>query len=554
MFRLILKKAGICFLFLFLIQEAFPQTKGEYVIVFADKPRMENYHPSSFLSQRALERRQRYRIPLTEEDYPVDSLYINSILQSDNSIGLLSKSKWMNYIVVSCDTLLLDNMRQLPFVKQISSLHTVHYEELLPERHFTETVPHFTATIPTTNNDEQVDTEWYGVMYPQIKRHNGHLLHHAGYKGEGMLIALLDCGFYGLHTLPAFEDMLNENRLLYHHDFVKEGFDMFTNNNHGMCVLSTMASHVAGVAVGTAPYADYVILKTEAVSYENIREEYFLVEGLECADSIGADVVNISLGYTVFNDGNTNHTFASLDGLHSVASMAVSLSIEKGMVVSAAAGNEGERDWKYIGMPGDAYNVLCVAAVNSQGEVANFSSRGSSLFRRRQPNIASVGWQTFIQQNNESFSAGNGTSFASPVNAGLAACLRQAFPQKTSHEIIRAILQSCNHVTLPDTLTGYGIPDYWQAYRILEASNLVKKELQIIYPNPVQSTLTIKAYYPNRLFRVEMIDIMGRPLFSSSYEGNDCISLDISSLPGGIYVLKIHSDEGIAVKRISKLN
>jgi hypothetical protein len=548
------KRIGIAILFLFMIQETtISQTVAEYVIVFTDKPHIHSCPSSSFLSQRALERRQRYRIPITDEDYPVDSLYMDSVMRLDAGMQLISKSKWMNYIVVSCDTSLLDDIQNLSFVKQTSLLHLVDYNALMQGKHFTEILP-FEPCIPAKNNDEMVDTAWYGLMFPQIKLHNGHLLHHAGYKGDGMLIAVLDCGYDGLYTLPAFSDLLENNRLLGYYDFVEEGYDMFSYNSHGMHVLSTMASNIASTAVGTAPEAQYVIMKTEALSYETIKEEYFLVEGLECADSTGADVINISLGYTAFNDTTTNHTFSDLNGLHSVASIAISLSVEKGTVVSIAAGNEGERDWKYIGIPGNGYNTLCVAAVNSNGDASAFSSRGSALFNRVKPNIASVGWNTFIQTNDGTVSNGNGTSFSSPVNAGLIACLRQAYPQKTSHEIIQAIFRSCNHVAFPDTVTGYGIPDYWTAYRILEASTHNDDETLIVYPNPVQSMLTIKAYYPNKIYHVEIIDVMGRRLCFLPCNGNDCIHLNLDTLSAGVYILKIHTQEEIITRKLGIRN
>jgi hypothetical protein len=147
---------------------------------------------------------------------------------------------------------------------------------------------------------------------------------------------------------------------------------------------------------------------------------------------------------------------------------------------------------------------------------------------------------------------GSGTSFSSPVNAGLVACLRQAYPQKNSHEIIQAIFQSCNHPFSPDTITGYGIPDYWTAYRILEASTLNNKEILTVYPNPVQSVLSVKAYYPNTIFQIDVIDVVGRILFSLPYNGNDCVHINTSALPANVYILKIYTNEKIVTKKISK--
>jgi subtilisin family serine protease len=328
---------------------------------------------------------------------------------------------------------------------------------------------------------------------------------------------------------------------------------MFSNNTHGMSVLSLMAGKIPYTAVGTAPEAQYVVMKTEANSYEEILEEYFLVAGLECADSLGTDVVNISLGYTGFDSKNTNHTFSDLNGLHSVASITVSMAVEKGMIVSNSAGNEGNKNWKYISIPADAYNVLSVAAINTEGQLADFSSLGSTLCNKIKPNIASAGLDTYVQKANGNIEKGNGTSFSSPVNAGLVACLRQAFPQKTSHEIIKAIFQSCNHVQNPDTLTGYGIPDYWLAFRLLDASVINKKDIVHAYPNPVQSILKIKTFYPYQILKLEIIDAWGRILYGSSYEGNDFLEIDFSSLASGIYILRIHTTDRIAIKKVIKI-
>lgn len=547
---LLLKKMAIVCLFFF-SSKAFSQAPESYVVVFKDKPHYQQYKPSDFLSPRAIENRKRYNISITKEDYPIDTSYIATILKQDISIQLLTQSKWMNYIVISCDSSLLDTIRQFSFVKSASALHTIDYQSLNSGKAFREIVPENIAKIPSLTTFS-VDTTYYGVMYLQIKLHNGHLLHHIGYKGDGVLVALLDAGYGGL-DFPIFENLHHENRIIGHYDFVKENHDMFSNSTHGMSVLSLMAGKIPYTAVGTAPEAQYVIMKTEANSYEEILEEYFLVAGLECADSLGVDVVNISLGYTTFNTANTNHTFSDLDGLHSVASIAVAMAIEKGIIVSNSAGNEGDKNWKYISIPADAYNVLSVAAINTEGQLADFSSLGSASFNSIKPNIASVGLDTYVQKANGNIEKGNGTSFSSPVNAGLVACLRQAFPLKTSHEIIKAIFQSCSHVQTPDTLTGYGIPDYWLAFKLLDASAVNKKDIVHTYPNPVQSMLKIKTFYPHQIVKLEIIDVWGRVFHCSSYEGNDFIEVNVSFLTSGIYVLRIHTTDGIAVKKVIKI-
>ena len=536
---------------LLLHQDAVSQVSSAYVVIFKDKPHYEQYKPSSFLSPRAIANRERHRIPIIKEDYPVDTSYIAAVLRQDTNIRLLTQSKWMNYIVISCDSSSLENVGLLPFVKDISFLHTVNYQELLSDNTFKEIVPQ-KINIQQSANQFSIDTAYYGVMYQQIKLHNGHYLHHAGYKGEGMLIALLDAGYEGVHSFPIFEQLHTENRIIGHYDFVCEGYDIFSGSTHGMSVLSLMGGNIPYTAVGTAPEAQYVLIKTEANRYEEIIEEYFLVAGLECADSLGVDVVNISLGYTTFDTKSTNHSFFDLDGLHSVASIAAGLAVRKGLLISNAAGNEGNKSWHYFSIPSDAYNVLSVAAVNVDGKLADFSSRGSVCFDKVKPNIASVGWETYVQLRNGNIDKGNGTSFSSPVNAGLVACLRQAFPEKTNYNIIEAIMQSCHRANMPDTLAGYGIPDYWLAYRLLEASMNNTENIINIYPNPVHSLLTLSAYYPHNISKIMIFNMFGQLVHTFSYENSGVIEIDISSYVAGVYIFQIHTSKGIIIKKVIK--
>ena len=61
---------------------------------------------------------------------------------------------------------------------------------------------------------------------------------------------------------------------------------------------------------------------------------------------------------------------------------------------------------------------------------------------------------------------GNGTSFACPIIAGMAACLWSALPDASNIEIRERIIQSANQYDLPNNQYGYGIPDAWKAYNI----------------------------------------------------------------------------------------
>jgi subtilisin family serine protease len=129
-------------------------------------------------------------------------------------------------------------------------------------------------------------------------------------------------------------------------------------------------------------------------------------------------------------------------------------------------GNDGNKAWHYLSTPADADSILSVGAVNSQGEIATFSSYGPSADGRVKPEVCAMGEGTsLIDVNNGSVFTGNGTSFACPLIAGMAASLWSALPEASNMEIREMILRSADRYTQPNEQYGYGIPNAWQAYR-----------------------------------------------------------------------------------------
>ena len=111
--------------------------------------------------------------------------------------------------------------------------------------------------------------------------------------------------------------------------------------------------------------------------------------------------------------------------------------------------------------------MLTVGAVNIAGEIGSFSSYGPSADGRIKPEVCAVGVQTTLIRPDGYIIRGNGTSFATPLMAGFAACLWSALPDENAMQIRERIIRSANHYTSPDILnnhSGYGIPDAWKAY------------------------------------------------------------------------------------------
>ncbi|OQX96977.1 MAG: hypothetical protein B6I20_13640, partial [Bacteroidetes bacterium 4572_117] len=351
-----------------------------YLINLADKNNtpysLDN--PGAFLSERAIQRRLKQNIPYNENDLPVNPVYLGEL----KALGLkiVNVSKWMNSLTVySKDTLLLDTLDKIPFVKSIGINKKTYVKNMDTDK----------LQIPIkaekTNDFDSADYYFYGNSFRQIEMLEGHHLHKEGFRGEGMLIAVLDAGFFKVDELPAFDSIRENNQIVGVYDFVDNDTEVYDASSHGMKVLSTMAGNIPGALVGTAPKAKYLLLRTEQGASEYIIEEHNWVVAAEYADSLGVDMINSSLGYNDFDDNNQDHVYADMDGNTTMISIAADIAASKGILVVTSAGNEGFSDWKYISAPADADSVLSIGAVAPDETIAYFSSRGPTFDKRIKP-------------------------------------------------------------------------------------------------------------------------------------------------------------------------
>lgn len=430
-----------------------------YVVNFTDKNN-NGYSlekPEAFLSQRAIERRQRYNISLTEQDLPVTQAYVDSL----KNIGfeIFAVSKWFNHAVVYTeDSTLAEKIADLSFVKAeptLSEIVEIH-DSIKFER----------KKIKVKKENETVFD--YGSGEKQIGMLKGHYLHNRNYQGQGMRIAVLDAGFYKADELPAFDSAFANNQIVAYKDCVTRDGEVFSDGSHGMQVLSTIAAFTPGKLVGTAPKAEYVLVRTEDGDSEYMVEEYYWITGAEYADSIGAQVINTSLGYTEYDDNLNNHSYENLDGKTAPISIASAIAASKGLLLVTSAGNEGSDPWHHISAPADAPGVLTVGSVTSSGKLSGFSSRGPSADGRVKPDVVALGSFAFVQGTGGNVTFSFGTSFSGPIMTGAVTCLWQAFPEFTAQEIMQAVRISAHQYDKPDNDYGYGIPDLAYAYEYLK--------------------------------------------------------------------------------------
>ncbi|MBK6628051.1 MAG: S8 family serine peptidase [Flavobacteriales bacterium] len=497
--------------------------------------------PGTFLGPRAVERRVRQGIPLDSLDLPVDPAFVFA-LQQAGDLQVLGTSRWQNSATIrSTDTLALDTLDRLPFVRAIRCMHDGRPR---PARDG--------AKYPAVmkNSVDAVDESTYGQGFRQLSMLNGHLLHRAGATGRGMVLGVLDSGFDGVDELPAFAALRDRQGIVLAADLVQADGDVYDDHWHGRSVLSVIAGDLPGRFLGVAPEVDVALVRTEDADNEFIVEEDHWVRGAELLDSLGCDVLNTSLGYTTFDDSTQDHSVDDLDGRTTRISIAAGVAARKGMVVVNSAGNSGESAWYRISPPADAEGILAVGAVGLERQSAPFSGHGPSADGRVKPDVCAVGWQaTGLDVDGTSLARINGTSFSGPIVAGLACCLWQLHPERTAVEITDAIRQSASQALRPDIDLGYGIPDLWRAHLLLKGEDLTGLRHEAVlelFPMPFNDGFTAGLYTgeADRLV-LELFDALGRlvwrltePVEPGTYRQLAIADPQLAGLPDGIYHLR----------------
>ncbi len=554
-------------------QSVFCQSSAQKLVVFFKDKNNSTFQidqPEEYLSKAAIARRTRQHIQIDSNDIPVNSNYLDSITETGAII--LNHSRWFNSATIfTSDSLVLQKINAFPFVKQLKPVAKYKTgKNNLTSNAFDKStfIPHTqnsktcSLTSDFNNNALAVESNYdYGYGYKQISMLGGNYLHDIGYQGQGFTIAVLDAGFWGADTLKAFNSLWKNGQIMGTRDFVEPGGNVFNQATHGMMVLSLMGANVPGKLVGTAPKASFWLIRTEDGGSENPIEEYNWAAGAEFADSIGADVINSSLGYTTFDDSTQNHTYSQMNGKTNPSTIAANIASSKGILVVNSAGNSGTNPWHYISSPADAIDILTVGAVDKNRTYALFSSKGPSFDGRIKPEVCSMGLGAFVANSLGGFSSGNGTSFSSPIMAGVATCLWQAHPFCSNLEIIHAIEMSSHQYMSPDTLMGYGIPNMIIANMILSGvavTNIENENTFNLFPNPYSNDLYIAFFSVESLaVTIDIYNVDGKLVLSRSdlsrKIGTNTIQLTgLNYLQKGLYSLVLTSGNLRISKKILK--
>lgn len=414
---------------------------------------------------RALERRRlRRTLPglFDEHDLPLNPEYVRGIEATRARIRV--RSRWLNGVTVLATKEQLEAIRGLPFVREVTNEHP-H----VPRGERRGVIP----DDPDLRQRPAADADpVYGWSAPQIRQLQLHRLHEAGFRGAGVRIGVIDTGFLTSHA--AFNGPDGPIRVVAQWDFMdndavvtpQEG-DSPVQHEHGTLVLGTLAANLPGVMVGSAPDAEYILLKAEDEATEYFLEERWFAAALEFAESRGADIVTSSV---VLYEG---YEPEQIDGRTSMMARAWNIAVGNGIIGLQGGGNAGHDDdpaTHRLVTPAAVPGVITVGAVDSTGSIARFSSDGIRIDDTVKPEVLARGRNTATVSpyDRNAFTTSNGTSLATPLLAGAVACLVQAQPLWTVADVREALFRSGNRYREraapdPSFVLGYGIPDLSRA-------------------------------------------------------------------------------------------
>ena len=481
--------------------------------------------PEAFLSTKAINRRLNQGIDIYEQDLPITPSYKTTI--SNQGAEVFESSKWFNGIIIKSTAIEAEQLKNLSFVASITYLAPQNY-----------------AGRRSSNQEELAVSDATTDTLFQNEILNVKEMHSQGYLGQGIRIAVLDGGFRNVDNLSAFGHLYSQSKLDYTYDFVSKTSNVYQYSDHGTKVLSLMTGKILSSYQGVAPEANYMFFVTENVPSEYRIEEYYWLIAAERADSAGVDLINTSLGYSTFDDPQMNYTQEEMDGNTTVVAKAAHIASEKGIIVVASAGNEGNKAWSIITSPADIKDGLAVGSIQTDYGRSGFSSLGPSANGQIKPDVVAMGSSAFLINESGAIIRGSGTSFSAPQVAGLMAGIWQAYPDFSAIELLDAVRMSSSNATTPDNEIGYGIPSFIAINNYLESVS--DTEPIMVYPNPIMPSelLKIKIANPSKVNQAqfELYEPSGKKLSGNLFTvswSNNIASIELQHLSQGLYFLNV---------------
>ncbi|MHB8906928.1 MAG: S8 family serine peptidase, partial [Melioribacteraceae bacterium] len=491
-----------------LISASLISAQTKYLIYFKDKgvSVSGSLHKSSAifklaekeLSPKAIERRKQVMGEdnyITFEDIPLSENYTNQIEQL--GIKIENKLKWFNAVSCYLTDAQIDQLKSLSCIEKIEKVRVfksrTDENQLIIRNNGVQQLNKISS--PTSLN--------YGDSRTQNALSDIPAVHDLGITGAGVIIGILDSGFRW-KTHPALKNLvvLDEKDFIQNDNVTEnQTGDRYDQDGHGTAVFSLIAGNDPGHIIGPAFDAKFLLAKTEYVPTETNVEEDNYAAALEWMEAQGVQITTSSLGYNIFDKDQRSYTYLEMNGNTTIVAQAANLAFTRGVSTFTAAGNESSfwgTEKGGLNSPGDAFNIITVGAVDSNNIIAGFSSRGPTSDGRIKPEIVAMGVADYHAVAGGTYGSGDGTSFATPIAAGIAALLKSAWPHLTNAQIRKIFLESGDNTANPNNDRGWGLISAKKAisYPNLSAVNDVYKVINKIFidANGVDSS-TVRLNY-----------------------------------------------------------
>jgi serine protease AprX len=461
-----------------------------------------------FFSDKAVSNRVQHNIPWDNTDLPIDT----EAAQWSEQLGeVIVHSRWFNASLIYSNEV-LSNLELPAFVRCIKSYRQQSTMELSV---FAETDAKPTQLLAKyQTNSLQADT-----------------LKKLGLAGKNIRIAVFDVGFNGIEDHIAFQHIYARNGIIKTKDFIRNKEDKTKGGSHGTAVLSCIAGYFGNQRMGLATDAEFLLARTEHNNREPFAEEAYWLAAAEWADLNGANIISSSLGYTY-------HRYfpSDMDGRTSLVSRAATMASKKGILVVNAMGNDGDNGWHYVSTPADADSVLSIGGIDPfKNTHINFSSYGPNNNGTLKPNVSAAGYAVCAKPDGN-YTHMYGTSFATPLISGLAACVWQQHPEFTNMEL-KAFLETKGHLApYFDYAIGYGAPQVFALTKGVKPKyDLKQNELRVsLDPNTKQYDGLQSNLHCNNAVYVAISNAEGKLTHYFTYQLTDPVnSIYLPALPAG---------------------
>jgi serine protease AprX len=469
-------------------------TDKETPAVMLQKRTLNRREAAAYISENAIKRRMKVMPEnrlIDEADLPVNERYIRQL----GSYGIHPSNilRWFNAITAYLSADQVQEISHTPFIRSIVPVRTITRRMEPREAQL---------VIPPMRSQRTTSAINHGAAEAQLRAVNIIPVHQAGVTGRNIIIGILDTGFrwksnpalMGINVLAEYDFIFKDSVT------ANESQDTPDQDSHGTNTLSILGANLDGVYVGAAPEASFILAKTEDIRSETKVEEDNWAAAIEWMENLGVDVVSCSLGYSDFdphgsNPGDYTWSNGDFNGRTTITAQAALLAARRGVVVVTCMGNEGNGDGVTgtLITPADADSIISVGAVRymmpDSGDLASFSSTGPTNDGRIKPDVVAPGVGVAIVTPDGAIITGNGTSYSTPLAAGVAALVLSANPSLTPVQVRNALRNTATNASSPDNYYGWGEVNAFAAVNYFDSIPIHPPHVSSFalyqnYPNP----------------------------------------------------------------------